>query len=222
MATAASVLITDVRLELGNPPTTRISDAQVLTRINYSYLEVATRYRHPEMHTTGTAIATVDGTATYALPTRYWYTRTLRDETNDRRLLYRPLSFIHAQDVDTKGQPQYWTRDGANRRLWPTPDAVYSITDAYVAFPAALTSSSPDASTIFDTTAWDEIVKWGAIWRCHLTLGENNRMIHTRNIWRTLVNSMPEQETMENESESRVIPPLGASPIPFANFGTTE
>lgn len=214
MATAASSFLTDVRLELGSPPTTRITDAQILTRINRSYMEVATRYRHPELNSSVTG-TTVSGTATVALSTatRYWYTVALRDESNDTTLVRRPMAWLLSQDRDSHGAPQYYTRYGTNMILHPIPDGAYSYAWYYQVRPALLTSA-PDTSTVFDSTDWDEIVMWGGVWRCFQTLGQQDRMIHTRNVWRTLINSMPEAQVLESENQYMSIQPLGLSGSP--------
>lgn len=211
MALTLTVLQTDVRLELGNPPTAVFTDDQIKDRINHSYYEIATRFRHPEMIqvTTGTLTAS---DATYALPTRYWYSLSFRDETNDQTLVYRPLSWIKAQDIDATGQPMFYTRRGSEVILYPTPAGAYSYTWYYVARPALLSAGGD--TTTFDGQEWDEIVKWGAVWRCFQTLGQQDRMIHTRNIWRTLINSMPETLTLEAESASQPIGPLRGNPSP--------
>jgi hypothetical protein len=54
MATLGSTFITNVRAEIGSPPTTVISDAEILDRINDSYIELTTRYRHPELNSSVT------------------------------------------------------------------------------------------------------------------------------------------------------------------------
>ena len=210
MATTHTVLLAEIRDGLGSPSTSIISDAQITRRMNWSYYELITRYRHPEIEATAT-ITTVSGTQTYATPTRYWYTQALRDETNDRVLLYKPIQWILAQDTDTTGSPQYYTRQADTILLYPTPNAVFLITHYHTARPVEL--SSTPTSTVFNGLEWDEIVTWGALWRCHQLLQQNDQMIHARNIWRTLVGSMPESEVMMAESTQQVLPMLGASPI---------
>jgi hypothetical protein len=219
MASTDTVILAEVRAALGSPSTTIISDATIRRQMNYSYYEIVTRYRHPEIEATAT-ITTVDGTQTYATPTRYWYTQFMRDETNDRVLLYKPIQWILAQDTDTKGPPQYHTRQADTNLLYPTPDAVYSITHYHTARPAELAATP--TSTVFNGLEWDEIVVWGAVWRCHQILGENDQMVHTRNIWRTLVGSMPESEVLMAEGSPQVIPMLSAGPIPGNLAGPTE
>ena len=218
MATTHTVLLAEIRDELGNPTTTIITDAQITRRMNWSYYELVTRYRHPEIEVTAT-ITTVAGTQTYATPTRFWYTQALRDETNERVLLYKPIQWILAQDTDTDGPPQYYTRQADTILLYPTPDAVYSITHYHTARPAELASTP--TSTVFNGLEWDEIVTWGAVWRCFQLLGENDQMIHTRNIWRTLVGSMPESEVLMAESTQQIIPMLNTSPIAGERAGPT-
>ena len=217
MSLAFSVIRADVRLEIGNPPTAVLSDAEINSRINDAYAEIATRYRHPEMRTSAAA-NTVSGTATYSLPTRYWYATSIRDDTNDRPLLPRSIAWINAQDTDTTGQPQYWTREGSTHRFYPTPNGTYSINVYYVQRPVDLSADAD--TTIFDGREWDEIIKWGAVWRCWQRLGLQDQMIHGRNIWRTLVGSMPEADVLENEGAAQIAGPL-TTPIPYQDTGPT-
>lgn len=218
MADTLTNLQDDVRDYLGNPPTSAISDAELTRKINQSYREVATRYRHPEVEKSET-ITTADGTATDALPSDYWYTQVIRNETDDFPLNYRKLSWIIAQETDSKGSPQFFTQHGTNLHFYPTPDGVYSLTHYYVQEITDL-SSGGDLTVVND--AWDEAIVWGAVWRAFLFLQEYERMIHARNVWRTLVNSMPETEVLTAENSQQIIAPLGASPFPGRLTGVTE
>lgn len=215
MATTLTTLLADVRLELGNPGTGIISDATLTSRINDSYRELATRYRHPELVKSASS-ATVASTATIALQSDYWYTLILFDETNDQQLIYRPLNWIIAQDRTSTGQPQYWTRLGSNRILWPTPAGAYTITEYYVKRVTALSSGSD--TTVFNGAEWDEILKWGAVWRAFHIQGEYNRMVHARNVWRTLVANMPETDTLESENAGYVVASLPGANNPIAHY----
>lgn len=217
MSDTLTNILANVRENLGSPPTGIISDARLTKRINDAYREVVTRYRHPENETTET-ITTVAGTATDAVPAAYWYTEAMRDETNDRVLKFRPINWILAQDRDTRGQPRYWSLWGSNFIFYPTPDGVYSITHYYKIEPTAL-SAGGDSTIVLD--AWDEIIEWGATWRAHQFLGEQDKMIHARNIWRTLVNNMPETKTLNSEQSSQVIGMMDSS-VPAQETGVNE
>lgn len=217
MSDTLTNLLANVRENLGSPPTAIIADARITKRINDSYREISTRYRHPEMDTSET-ITTVAGTATDANPTNYWYTYAIRDETNNRVLKYRDLAWILAQDTDTRGQPYYFTHWGSNLLFYPTPDAVYSLTHYYKIRVTAL-SAGGDVTIVHP--AWDEIIEWGATWRTHQFLGEQDKMIHTRNIWRTLVNNMPETKTLTAEQAQQVIGPM-TGPVVAFNEGVSE
>lgn len=215
MATALSTIRDAVRLELGNPSTSIVTDAVLTAHINDSYRELATRYRHPELAKSASSV-TVASTATIALQSDYWYTIILFDETNDQQLIYRPLSWIIAQDRASTGQPQYWTRLGSNRILWPTPAGVYTITEYYV---KRITPLSADADlTVFNGAEWDEILRWGAVWRAFHTRSEYDRMVHARNIWRTLVANMPETDTLESEGAAMSVD-LMRTQVPYFQQG---
>jgi hypothetical protein len=215
MAETLTNLLANVREHIGNPPTGSVADAYITKRINASYREVVTRYRHPENEASET-ITTAAGTATDAVPSAYWYTEAMRDETNDRVLKFRPINWILAQDRDTRGKPNYFSVWGANFIFHPVPDGVYSITHYYKTIPTALSSGS---DTTIVLSPWDEIIEWGAVWRVHQSLQEQDKMVHARNIWRTLVNSMPETKTLTSEQASQII---GIMDSPIPSEGLTE
>ena len=205
MAKALSVIRTSVRTAIGNPSTTEVSNADIDAAINDSYDEVVTRFRHPEIESSET-ITTVSGTATDAVPADYWYTLAMRDETNSKWLRHRPLEWVLQQDNDTNSQPAYYTHTGSNFIFSPTPDGAYSITHYYVKVVTALSADAD--TTVFIHRTWDEIIKYGALWRLFQDYGEYDRMIHSRNVWRTLINSMPETETLNEETAQYIIGPI--------------
>lgn len=217
MADTLTNLLANVRENVGSPPTAIIADARLTKRINDSYREVVTRFRHPENETSETITTSAD-TATDAVPSSYWYTVSMRDETNDRVLKYRPLSWLLAQDRDTTGEPYYFTQWGSNHIFHPIPDGTYSITHYYKTLPTAL---SAGGDTTIVNAAWDEVIEWGATWRVHQFLGEQDKMIHARNIWRTLINNMPETEVLHSEQANQIIGMMD-SPVPYKDTGVTE
>lgn len=178
-------------------------DALIDEQIDASYFEVLTRYRHPEIEDIH-EFDTVAGTIAYDLPEDYWYTQVMKDEDNTQRLLYRRINWLAEKDASLQGQPKFYTRHGDTWRLYPTPAAAYDVTVYYCRAVPVLAGGS----TVFALGGWDEIVMWGAVWRVFQILQEQDRMIHTRNIWRTLVNSMPETDAMEGERSPELTGPL--------------
>lgn len=218
MADTLSNIRSEVRDDLGSPPTEAISDSQIDTRINHSYREIATRFRHPEIEKKET-ISTTGGTTEYSPASDYWYTHILRDEDNDRVLRYQTLEWIVAQDTDTNGQPEVYTLWGDNLHLYPTPDGSYSLTNYYV---SEITELSANSDSTVTNDAWDEIIKWGAVWRCHQMTHEQDRMVHARNIWRTLINNMPETEVLASERSTQIAGPLDDEPVPNRRVGPLQ
>lgn len=99
-------------------------------------------------------LATVASTATVALPTDF-----LREYEQDGPLWYLDASlgehelvkddawflrqsFLGSEDVPTTGVPRGYALAGANIRLFPTPDAVYSLRLAYYKAEPALSADS--------------------------------------------------------------------------------
>lgn len=214
----AEQLRNSVRFELGNPSREAVEDSVIDERVDDSYAEVLTRYRHVELEDTH-EFTTSDGTERYSLPNDYWYSQVVKDETNRRPLVYRRINWIEAQDTTVDGDPQYYTRHGSELVLYPTPNGAYDIKVFYVKRAAPLLG---DGTTVFDGIEWDEVVKWGAVWRVFNALGQQDRMIHARNIWRTLVNSLPELETLENERSVSITGAMQDVPIPGYKSGPTR
>lgn len=86
-------------------------------------------------------LATVAGTPTVALPSDYSRLYTLEYPTEDRHLTNVDIPQMDGLPNDSSGLPTTYTIDRPNVRLWPTPDAVYSLQLRYYRKPLTMTAS---------------------------------------------------------------------------------
>lgn len=105
-------------------------------------------YFNEEVATT----VTVAGTASYSLPSDFMAMDSVKVTVNGSKLRMEPMTFqeMDARDdgsASTRGVPQWWCIYENQLRLYPVPDAVYTITESYQ---KRLTELSADA----DTNAW--------------------------------------------------------------------
>lgn len=134
--------------------------------INSIYRRIGGEHRWPWLEAQNTSITTTAGDPDYSLAaiTDLAHIDAVRVH---RGTEYPQLSYIAPQDlrdmehVDRdNGTPRFWTYVNAQLRLWPAPDAAYTVTIDYLKRPTVL---SADGDTpIFDSTYHDVLV-WGAV-----------------------------------------------------------
>lgn len=97
---------------------------------------------------TTTTFATVASTAEYAVPSDIGRTIDLIDETNNRVLIEDYSRAMDTQDPDATvtGQPETFSLQGSNYRLWPIPSSVYTIRVRYWKAPPALSANTDTSS----------------------------------------------------------------------------
>lgn len=119
------------------------------------------------LETTDT-FATVDGTATYDLPTDIRtqdHRLRMTVDTEKVPLVYRPVEWMNNNfSSTTTGQPQAFTIEAGLIRLGPIPDDAYTITRTYFAELTVLSGGS-------DTNAWlthgEELIRQCALRQLH-------------------------------------------------------
>jgi hypothetical protein len=88
------------------------------------------------------AYSTVNGTGSYALPTDYMRLESLIDSTNSDPLLQITTSDYDDLPASTsRGRPTNYVIDRTNIKLYPIPDAVYSLSLRFYRYPATMTAS---------------------------------------------------------------------------------
>ena len=93
---------------------------------------------------TALSLTTVGGTATVALPTRYVQMKSIYIDA-DPKVKLQPVTLeqgIALRPSSASGRPRFFATEGDNLRLFPTPDASYSIVGIYYASYPGLTSTN--------------------------------------------------------------------------------
>lgn len=132
--------------------TAAISDARILRRINWGQEGVAAAHTFYEMRTTY-AFSTVISQKAYALPARVKEVYSIRlisgsESRKLERIQEREFDkkVPYPEDISTSKSLFYVDFSASSLDFFPIPDAVYSISMRYSAFPADLTLTT--ASTL--------------------------------------------------------------------------
>lgn len=154
------------------------SNTEIDLLLNTSWWEIADVFKFREKQTSRT-FNTVAGTITYAVAADHNATQiiAIEDDDSDQHIALKPISETEYESlfVDTtaaRGKPTHYFRRGANIHLYPTPDAVYEMTEYYDKTLSDLASSG-DAVSI--PQSWHELIWLGAAFRGFLELGDVNK-----------------------------------------------
>jgi len=177
----ADDMIDIVRDNLGGETSETLSDTRILRFINQAYVEVASKYRHPQL-LTSTTVTTTSGTATYELSASdVAHIEKIIDDTNNIPLY--PISFeqyheyVSGDASNITGTSVYWAMHGvgSNSRyqiaMYPTPDGTNTIYVYYYKKPAELVTS-PTATSPVIPEAWDDVIIHKATSRGWRMLGD--------------------------------------------------
>ena len=139
----------------------RAGDTAVTELIVEALNAIATERDWPWLETSET-FSTVNGTATRAVPTGWMRTRTLQvagsapmDDSRSREQLDGLWS-----DSTATGQPMFFVVSGDALRMYPTPDAVYSVTHVYYRQETQLSSGSD--TPLMPAWAHAAIAEWAS------------------------------------------------------------
>jgi hypothetical protein len=139
--------------------------AQIIL-LNSSYRRVCAYRRWPWLESQTASIATVNGTSAYNLSTiaDFLFLDAVRSEqgTNYYELEYKdPQTFRTLQhNYRDRSTPEYWTREGEQIKIWPTPDGIYTLTIDYIKRPTDLAN---DTDVPLIPVNYRDILIWGAI-----------------------------------------------------------
>ena len=201
----------ELRTRVGNPSTGEVTDLVLTSVLNYTIREIATKYRFYQFRVEGT-IPTVLGTADYALPSNVRVVLSVWDATN-RIQLRKTGQRFNATSLTIysgiNGKPQRYGRVGNNIRLFPTPDAVYSIKYLGKQVPADLVAGG-DLVVLPD--AWmDGMLKLGRA-KYYDDIAHNaTKAIEAYNSWTLWLETQPteiDEEKVDDDSGVE-IPTLG-------------
>lgn len=162
-----------LRYRLGNPPADEFFTDPVLNSLlDEAVLTLGTEADWPWLCSTGTAITTAAGTATYAIgDSGYTRTRVLSIDGYEP-LEERSLAEIRSLGTADRGQPRYYAIVGLTLHLRPVPDGVYSIVHDIVTSETILTgdTDSPSLPEAYSFAAVAKAAELG-----HLRQRDNER-----------------------------------------------
>lgn len=135
----------DIRLRLGlSASDNKMTDADLITYIN-SALQQANNMRNWWWNEDSRTFNTVAGTSDYAFDSTH--RKTLYLAYGDKQIPFRTkLDLIKFEDYE--GEPRFWTVEDNQIRLFPTPDAVYTIKEVFQAVETVTAGG--------DTTEWPD------------------------------------------------------------------
>lgn len=196
----------EVRLATGTDEADLPDDALDLY-LNQSWWEICDKFGFREKEVTVT-FDTIVGTRLYNMPSPFEALRKLsikNPTTNEHKVLNRITVDVYEnkydEDAEAQAIPCEYVREGCAVRLWPTPDAIYTITQKYWTTLADLSDVNP---SLIIPVSWHEIVLFGGVWRTYiLHLGDYVRGNEAKRHQVSLVNSAVPVEAKEEIDSQR-------------------
>lgn len=129
--------------------------------LNEAQTDLAGQIDFRELFDTET-ITTTSGDNSYTLPTDFMRNHSLRDTDEILTLSYLSTDDFDLLDPTNTGRPFSYTIDGGQVKLYPTPDAVYTLALRHYRGPASL-SDDADSSEIPRS---DKCLRYYTLARC--------------------------------------------------------
>lgn len=203
-----STMRTRLRERIGNPDTTDVPDATLTNRLNEAYRFIWDRYRFHANRTTNSSIATVAGTASYALPAGCDSIMSVKDTTNKVKLKKIGKDTYDAKGTITNGKPTEYFRENNNIILWTTPDGIYTIR---VRYKTAMTDLSADGDEPSIPTSWHDGIVALARFMHWDTVGDVPKAQYAFRMWKEWVSDKSneiDEELFQDYDESVSVPTL--------------
>lgn len=168
--------------------------------LNQSYWNLVDRFHFREKEVTAT-FDTVIGEARYEMPEPFDALRSLSITDPDslkRRTIDKVSEFTHENvydgDTDRRGAPSIYVRENCFARLYPVPDAAYTITIKYWTTLDDLDEDNPALPQ-----AWHEIIYFGALWRAFIDQNDWPRANNAMAVENKLINELSPTAVKEEE-----------------------
>jgi hypothetical protein len=145
-------MATEVDRILGNREGTPFTNAKLWVNRAYQTLLASAQQRETLAVAT---IVSIASTPTIAMPSDFFSVLSLRDTTNDARLIQISLQRYDQLDTDTEGIPSYYALGNGVIYLWRTPDAINSYTLRYRKRLAELTADGTEHGL---DREWDQVI----------------------------------------------------------------
>lgn len=201
-------LRTDLRKHCGvtNDTDTGFDDATCDLLLNRSLWQLDNKFPFREKEVTKT-FPTVVGVRLYAPPVLFEALRQLSIEDltdQSHSTLDRATPFFYENNFvnnsDAQAKPTHYVREGANIRLWPTPDQIYTITYKHWITIADIDDTNPDFPL---PKNWYEILLYGAVFRGFLQLRNSLMAMEFKNQQVALINDVVPVEAKEEIDSHR-------------------
>lgn len=164
----------------------------------YKRLSMSFRFYELEFDTTQ---ATVDGTASYTIPTGARKTIGIVDTTNHWQLDPRDIRWYMGQWTGTgyTGRPEYYVRYGSKYYVWPTPDDAYSLQIYYNKLPTEL---SADADEPVFPEEWHKVLSLISAADVGFQLGLDTRAMNLKNEGLGIITMLQEDRVMDERQKT--------------------
>lgn len=175
--------------------------------IDRAYDEVQCQRHFRETRAT-TTFDTVVGTSSYSLPADFRSIYSLRDNTNNRKLVqYSPQRF-DLLSQSTSGLPTHYILLGSSLYLWPNPDSIISIQLRYRKILTFATDGTSHALPL----QWSDPIILAAAARGLDYLNEHDRAIAVRRSYRYFISILPHTEDDDLIDRDDAVSQLGNAP----------
>lgn len=183
-----------LRKKLGNPTETDISRDDLYAVLNRAYKWVMDTYKFHivrERATFNTAV----GTDKYTIPANGFTIMSVRDNTNNIKLVRRTPDWFDAlTSITTQGKPTDYCRYANYIQINPVPDGIYSI-QVYFKF------AVPDLGLSDDPLApstWHEGIITRARYIFWDDQGDIPKALYAMSSWKEWIDTKPEEISEEN------------------------
>lgn len=184
----------------------KFDDPAIDLYANFSYQALLNKYEFREKEIVAT-IPTVVGTRNYTMPDPHDGLRHISIQHPDS-FAWTPLNRMSVDDYmgrwqvtdDVRGYPTDYVRESCVFRLWPTPDAVYSLTVRYWGVLADLNDQS---TTIEIPNVWWEPILIGGSIRAAIDLGMVEKADMLGKWQAKLIDDIPSIEAKEEDDSRR-------------------
>lgn len=121
------------------------TDTRLTAFLNDAYWDIASREPWPFLEASSSAITTTAGSADITEPTDFGQVISMVIDSNGVNLMPKRADWINktfSGALTSQGIPSYYYFIGNQIKLYPVPDATYTITLQYLSVPAALEAGS--------------------------------------------------------------------------------
>lgn len=188
-------------------------DSDIDEYLNTSLWEITSKFHFREKEKTAT-FSTVEGVRNYDMPRPFEALQSLAvmspDTSEFTKLIRMDPDVYENQYISLDSEqaiPTHYVREGCFARLWPTPNAAYTISIKRLITITDLTDPlvAPDIPQ-----EWHEIILYGGYWRALLDYGDLARANQFKNHQISLINStVPTAAKEENDSREAGLEVMG-------------